>query len=73
VKYHKNNGEKPRPRPAYYTHKTNPVCQFKSVDVEHDLRSSKIPDRVFSVCDWGVNECDLETRFKEGMDVTCHG
>ena len=55
-------------------HKSKPVWQIESVDdVEHEPRSAKIPDRVFSVCVWGVNAWDLETRFEEergGWDVS---
>ena len=34
---------------------TNQILSDESVDVEHEPRSAKIPDRAFSVCGWGVN------------------
>ncbi len=39
------------------------------MDVEHEPRSTKIPDRVLSVCGWGVNAHGLGTRFEEERDV----
>jgi hypothetical protein len=34
---------------------TRQILSDESVGVEHEPRSAKIPDRVFSVYDWGVN------------------
>jgi hypothetical protein len=52
--------------PQILSDKSNP---YDSVDVvEHEPRTVKIPDRVFSVCVWGVNARVLETRFEEERD-----
>jgi hypothetical protein len=34
---------------------TSQILSDESVDVEHEPRSAKIPDRVFSVYGWGIN------------------
>ena len=52
----------------HYGHKSNPVQQIESIDVEHEPRNVRVPDHVFSVCVWGskVKKRTNHTELTEG-------